>query len=127
MNRPMTQRSEFRPQAVPREAAHALALILSPFSPHIGEEIWKRLGHDKSLAKEPWPAFDAELVKDDVIAIGVQINGKVRSSVELPVNADEAAARAMATSDPKLVPHLEGKTIKKVIYVPGKILNFIVG
>ena len=113
--------------AVPREAAHALALILSPFSPHIGEEIWKRLGHDKSLAKEPWPAFDAELVKDDVIAIGVQINGKVRSSVELPVNADEAAARAMATSDPKLVPHLEGKTIKKVIYVPGKILNFIVG
>ncbi len=113
--------------AVPREAARALALIVSPFSPHVGEELWSRLGNGKSLAHEPWPKFDAELVKDDVIAIGVQVNGKVRGSVELPVNADEAMARELGAADAKVKEFLAGKTVKKVVYVPGRILNFIVG
>jgi leucyl-tRNA synthetase len=111
---------------VPVEAVRALSLIVAPFAPHVAEEIWQRLGHAHSLAREPWPAFDPELVKDDVIAIGVQINGKVRSAVELPIAADEASAKALASSDPKMKALLEGKTVKKVIYVPGKILNFIV-
>ncbi len=113
--------------AVPREAANAFALILSPFAPHLGEELWQRLGHTESLAFEPWPAFDPALVKDDVIEMGVQVNGKMRGTVKLPAGADEATARAEANKDAKIAAHLEGKAVKKVVYVPGKILNFIVG
>ncbi len=113
--------------AVPREAAKAFTLILSPFAPHLGEELWQRLGGTESLAHEPWPTFDPALVKDDVIEMGVQINGKTRSTITLPANAVEADAKAAALADAKVASQVEGKTIKKVIFVPGKILNLIVG
>ena len=113
--------------AVPRPAAKIFALMLSPFAPHLGEELWQRLGGKESLAYEPWPAFDPNLVKDDVIEMGVQVNGKTRGTVQLPVGAPEAIAREKALLDPKVASQVEGKTIKKVVYVPGKILNFIVG
>ncbi len=112
--------------SAPRTAVEALALVLSPFAPHLGEEIWQRLGHDTSLAYAPWPAYDPSLVKDDIVEIGVQVNGKIRGTVTLPADADEAAARSAAMADAKIAPHLAGKTVKKVVYVPGKILNVIV-
>jgi leucyl-tRNA synthetase len=111
----------------PRESAKALALLVSPFAPHIGEELWQRLGAKDLLAYEPWPAFDAELVKDDVIEIGVQVNGKARASVQIAASADEETAKAAALADPKIQGFTTGKTIKKVIYVKGRILNLIVG
>ena len=112
--------------ATPRESAKALALLVSPFAPHIGEELWQRLGAKELLAYEPWPAFDAALVKDDVIEIGVQVNGKARASVQIAVDADEETAKAAALADPKIQSFTTGKTIKKVIYVKGRILNLIV-
>jgi leucyl-tRNA synthetase len=122
--------------AVPREAAEALTLIVSPFAPHLGEELWQRLGHTHpgalaaraaaTLAYEPWPAFDPALVIDDVIEMGVQVNGKLRGVIQIAREAAEDAARALAMADPKIKAHVEGKPLKKVIYVPGKILNFIV-
>jgi leucyl-tRNA synthetase len=111
----------------PLESAKALALMVSPFAPHIGEELWQRLGAKELLAYEPWPSFDAELVKDDVIEIGVQVNGKARASVQIGVDADEATAKAAALEDAKVKLFTDGKTIKKVIYVKGRILNLIVG
>jgi len=114
-------------ETVPREAAEAFTLILSPFAPHLGEELWQRLGHGESLAHHPWPSFDAALVVDDKKEIGVQVNGKVRSAIMLPVAATQDEAVAEARKDPKVNGFVEGKTIKKIIYVPGKILNFIVG
>jgi leucyl-tRNA synthetase len=113
-------------EAVPREAARQLALIVSPFAPHLGEELWQRLGGAKSLAYEPWPVFDPALVKDDVVEIGVQVNGKARGAVQIAVNADEATARAAALAEPKVAAFVEGKTVKKLVYVPGKIINVIV-
>jgi leucyl-tRNA synthetase len=113
--------------AVPREALSDFALIVAPFAPHIAEEIWERLGNATSLAYAPWPTFDRELVKDDVIEIGVQVNGKVRGAVSLPVGADQETARAAAFADPKVFAHVDGKAVKKIIYVPGKIFNIIVG
>ena len=104
----------------------ALALLVSPFAPHLGEEAWERLGSTKSLAHEPWPTFDPALVKDDTREIGVQVNGKVRGVVSIAVDADEATARAAALAEPKVAAHVEGKTVKKFIYVPGKIVNVIV-
>lgn len=113
--------------AAPEEAVGTLALLLSPFAPHLGEEIWERLGHAKSLAYEPWPAFDPALVKDDEVEIGVQVNGKLRGTVRLPADAGEEAARAAALGEERVRVHVEGKTVKKFIYVRGKIANFIVG
>jgi leucyl-tRNA synthetase len=112
---------------VPVQAARMLTLVLSPFAPHLGEELWQRLGGARSLAYEPWPAFDPALVKDDVVEIGVQVNGKARASIQIPADADEAAAKAIALEDARIKDFTAGKSIKKVIYVKGRILNLIVG
>ena len=113
-------------KATPRAVAKTFALILSPFAPHAGEELWQRLGGATTLAYEPWPAFDPALVKDDVVDIGVQVNGKARGNVVIAVDADEETAKAAALADERVKAFTEGKTIKKVIYVKGRILNFIV-
>jgi len=112
--------------AVPRDAARTFALLVSPFAPHLGEELWEQLGGTASLACEPWPSFDPELVKDDVVEIGVQVNGKLRGVVELAIDATQDTAMAAAHAAPNVASHLEGKTVKKVVYVAGKILNIIV-
>ncbi len=112
--------------AVPRPAAQTLLLLLAPFAPHLAEELWEQLGGTQSLACEPWPTFDPAELVDDEVEIGVQVNGKVRSTVLLPKDADEATARALALDDAKVKSHVDGKTVKKVIYVAGRILNFIV-
>jgi leucyl-tRNA synthetase len=116
--------------AVPYDAARSLALIVSPFAPHLGEEVWERLHPGRTpetLAYEPWPDFDPALVKDDIVEIGVQVNGKLRATITLSVDADAATAREMALSESRVRAHLEGKTEKNFIYVKGKIANFIVG
>jgi leucyl-tRNA synthetase len=111
----------------PREALEKLVLCLSPFAPHLAEELWELLGHAPSVANAPWPQFDPALCVDDVLEIAVQVNGKVRGRAALPRDADEAAARAAALADPNVSKFLDGKQLKKLVYVPGKILNFIVG
>src|SRR5258708_35133855 len=116
--------------AVPFEAARVLTLLVWPFAPHLGEELWHRL-HGRSapasLAREPWPSFDPDLVRDEVVEIGVQVNGKLRGTITLAVDADEHAARAASLAEPRVAQHLEGKTVKKLVYVKAKIVNFIVG
>jgi len=110
----------------PREAVEKLLLCLSPFAPHLAEELWERVGHAPSVANVTWPTFDPELCIDDVLEIAVQVNGKVRGRAELARDAAEATAQEVALADPNVSKFLEGKTIKKLVYVPGKILNFIV-
>ncbi|MBL0193667.1 MAG: leucine--tRNA ligase [Myxococcales bacterium] len=112
--------------AVPREAARVLVLLVSPFAPHLGEELWSRLGATESLAYEPWPTFDAALVRDSEIEIGVQVNGKVRSVITLEVDATEETARAVALEDAKVRAFIGDKSVKKFIYVKGKIVNVVV-
>jgi leucyl-tRNA synthetase len=118
-------------ERVPRDAARTLALLLSPFAPHLGEELWSRLRDagqpETSLAYAPWPEFDPALVRDDIVAIGVQVNGKHRGTISVPAEADEALVREAALSEERVKAHVDGKAIKKVIYVKGKIINFIVG
>jgi leucyl-tRNA synthetase len=111
---------------VPRAAAETFALLLAPFAPHLAEELWERLGHPDSLASAPWPTFDPALVVDDVVEIGVQVNGKTRSRVNLRRDASEGDARAAIAADPALKPYLEGKAEKRFLYVPGKIINVVV-
>jgi leucyl-tRNA synthetase len=110
----------------PVAAMEIFTLLLSPLAPHIGEELWRVLGHEQSLAHEPWPQYDPALLKDDQVEIPVQINGKLRGRVMVAADADKAAIERTAREDPKIVAALEGKTVRKVVVVPGKMVNFVV-
>lgn len=111
---------------VPREAARTLVLLLSPIAPHLCEELWQRLGGTDTIAFERWPAYDEALVRDEMVEIGVQVNGKVRGRVMLPRDATEADAMAAALAQDNVQAHVSGKAVKKVIYRPAQILNIIV-
>jgi len=110
----------------PRAAIEKLVLVLAPFAPHLAEELWSRFGHSPSIADVSWPAFDPALCEDDEREIGVQVNGKVRGRAMLSLKATEDEARKAGLADPNVAKFVEGKTLRKVVYVPGKILNFIV-
>jgi leucyl-tRNA synthetase len=111
----------------PRLAMETFTLLLAPLAPHAAEELWQILGHDRSLACEPWPEFDPALLKDDQIEIPVQVNGKLRAKVVVPAVADAGEIEAKARRDERIAALLEGKTVRKVVVVPGKLVNFVVG
>jgi leucyl-tRNA synthetase len=110
----------------PKEAMEKFVLLLSPFAPHIAEELWSILGHDKTLAYEPFPTYDAEAIKETTLEIPVSINGKLRSKIVIAAEADESAMEQIALTDAKIVELLSGKTIVKKIIVSGKMVNFVV-
>jgi leucyl-tRNA synthetase len=110
---------------VPFEAAEKLALMVSPFAPHLGEECWSLLGHKETLAYHPWVDYDEALCVDDTVNMGVQVNGKARGSITIAVDADQETAMAAAKAVERVMSQLEGKEIKKIIYVPGRILNIV--
>jgi leucyl-tRNA synthetase len=110
----------------PRSIMEAFVLILSPFAPHIAEELWQLLGHEKTLSYEPWPQYDEALTQDAEIEIPVQILGKLRSKVVVPAGSDQAALIAAARADNRIAELLSGKEVVKTIVVPGKLVNFVV-
>jgi len=101
-------------------------LLLSPLAPHLAEELWSLLGGAKSLAYESWPTFDPQLVEDAVIDVPVQINGKLRAKITVAAKADQATVEAAARREDLIASYLEGKTVVKVVYVPGRLMNFVV-
>jgi len=110
----------------PGWALERLVLVLAPFAPHIAEELWQRLGHPDSLAHEPWPAWDPALVLEDTVTVAVQVNGKLRATLELPRGLASDQVREIALADERIQKYLEGATIKKVIHVPDKLLSLVV-
>ena len=111
----------------PREVMEPLARMVAPLCPHLGEELWARLGHAASLTYEPFPAADPALLEDDTVEVPVQVNGKVRARITVPAGADEAAHLAVAMSDAKVIAALGGKDPIKTIVVPGRTVNLVVG
>lgn len=107
------------------ETAKTVAKILSPYAPHAAEEMWANLGEKTSVSLEQWPSFDADLAKDDLITMAVQVNGKTRSTLEVPADIDKDEFLKMAKADEKVSKFLDG-TIVKEIYVPGRICNIVV-
>jgi leucyl-tRNA synthetase len=110
---------------VSKKTAELFALILSPYAPHLAEELWATLGHTKTLAYEKWPDYNAALAKDEMITIAVQINGKTRATFEVDADISKDHFMALIKADEKVSKYLQG-TIVKEIYVPGKICNFVV-
>ena len=112
--------------AAVREALDALVLMISPFAPHMAEELWHMLGHAESLAKGRWPAFDPEVAKADEVVVPVQINGKVRARLTVRAGASDDELREAALADPVVRQHTAGKTILKVVIAKGTLVSLVV-
>ena len=113
--------------SLPRAVAEPFVLLLAPLAPHLAEELWARLGHQESLAYHAWPVADHALLKADVIEIPVQVNGKVRGKITVPAEAAESEVIEIAKADANVGKHLAGQSLKRAIYVRGRIVNFVVG
>ncbi|MFC9433524.1 leucine--tRNA ligase [Nocardia sp. NPDC057030] len=113
------------PDGAPRTVVEPLVLMLAPLSPHIAEELWERLGHTASLAHGPFPVADPALLVDESVEYPIQVNGKVRSRIQVPADADTAAIEAAALSDDKIAALLNGAAPRKLIVVPGRLINIV--
>ncbi|MCB0963031.1 MAG: class I tRNA ligase family protein, partial [Acidimicrobiales bacterium] len=111
---------------VPRDAAEPLVLLLAPLAPHLAEELWSRLGHETSLAYEPFPVADEAWLVDDLVELPVSLNGKVKARVVVAADASADEFEATARADEKVAALLEGREVRKVIAVPGRMINFVV-
>jgi len=116
----------FKQGTISKDQAERFVLILSPYAPHLAEELWERLGHDQSLAYEPWPNYDEAMIAEEIIELAVQVNGKVRGRISVPADADEDAVIEAALAERNVSTAVGGKDILKKIVVPGRLVNLVV-
>ncbi|HKX07738.1 MAG TPA: class I tRNA ligase family protein, partial [Stellaceae bacterium] len=109
-----------------REALEVLCKLIAPMMPHLAEALWAALGHQTLLAEERWPVADPALVAEERVTIAVQVNGKLRGTLELPRDTETAAAESAALALPTVARHLDGRAPRKVIIVPNRIVNVVV-
>jgi leucyl-tRNA synthetase len=109
-----------------KEVIERFLILLSPFAPHITEELWQQLGYKDSIHKQKWPKYDSELIKEEMITLIIQVNGKVRDKIEVEADISEEKAKKLAISSQKVQKWISGKEIKKIIFVPGKLINIVV-
>lgn len=110
-----------------REAVENFIMMINPIMPHLAEELWAQSGNTQSLVDCAWPKYNEDLLVQDTITIGVQVNGKVRATITLPADADQNKAQEIALAEEKIQKAMDGKTLRKFIYVPGRIVNVVVG
>jgi leucyl-tRNA synthetase len=115
-----------RTSSRPRAIFEPFVLVLSPFAPHIAEELWAKLGHKDTLAYATWPAFDPALLVEDTVTMAVQVNGKLRATLDLPRGLEQADVQAAAFADERVARYVTGAVIKKVIHVKDKLFNVVV-
>ena len=116
-----------RPQPpAPRWAFETLVLLVSPFAPHIAEELWQRLGHSNSITLESWPSYDAAALQQADVLMVVQVNGKVRTRLTVPAQISEAQLKELVLADANVQRHLNGQPVKQFIVVPKRLVNIVV-
>jgi leucyl-tRNA synthetase len=113
-------------RAVMQEALETVVLMLSPVVPHAAHALWRELGHARAVVDEPWPVPDPAALERDAVEVVVQVNGRLRGRVTVPVGADEATVREAALADPNVQRFMEGRPLRKFVYVPGKLANVVV-
>lgn len=113
--------------AATSDVVEDLIVMLAPFAPHFAEENWERLGHDGSIFDSPWPTWDERLTVEDTVEIAVQVSGKTRSRVTVARDADQGVVVEAAQRDAAVRRFTEGKEVRKVVYVPNRLLNLVVG
>jgi leucyl-tRNA synthetase len=111
---------------VMKNAAESVMLLISPIVPHIAEELWHALGHSESILKAPWPKWKEDALRAEEVLVVVQVNGKLRSRIVIPADATAEQMEQTALGDAKTQDFIEGKTIKKIVVVPGKLVNIVV-
>jgi len=116
----------YKEDVFPKEYAEGFIKLMNPICPHITEEMWQRLGHDNTIAYEPWPTYDESKTIDDTISIGVQVNGKLRATIEVGLNEDKDSIQEKALNEENVKKYTDGNTIVKVIVIPGRIVNVVV-
>jgi len=109
------------------EALRTFVMVLGPFAPHHAEELWAAMGEEYSVHEQAWPGYEEALIQAQEITLVVQVNGKLRDRIDAPADISEEAARELALSSARVRPHLEGKELRKSIYVPGRLVNLVVG
>lgn len=109
-----------------QETLEKLLILLSPFAPHIAEELWQKLGHKKSIIIESWPKYDKSKIKDETVEFVIQINGKVRAKLELPADVTEKEAVSAVKKLKNIKKYIDGKKIKKIIFVSGRLISFVI-
>jgi leucyl-tRNA synthetase len=107
------------------EALSALTRLVAPFIPHLAEECWELLGGDGMVCNAPWPKADPALLAKDEIVLGVQVNGKRRAEITVPASADNQTVEHAALSDDGVKRHIDGKTVRKIVVVPGRVVNIV--
>jgi leucyl-tRNA synthetase len=112
--------------AVLKESIEALVRMLSPFAPHMTEELWEMLGHQGGIVAAGWPSFDEAVARAEVIVVPVQVNGKVRARLSVPADTTEERLRDLAVADPQIAKHLEGRTVVKVVVAGGRLVNIVI-
>ena len=120
-----SHKSEVAASGAYKRAIDALILLLSPAAPHLAEELWRATGHEYSVHQQPWPEYDENLGAANEFELVVQVNGKVRDRVMLPVGTDEDRVRQVVLTRPRIIELLNGGQPRKVIYIPGKILSIV--
>ncbi|WP_404840919.1 class I tRNA ligase family protein [Alkalilimnicola ehrlichii] len=113
-------------RSVLQEGLEAAVLILAPIAPHIAHTLWNALGHDEPVVDAAWPDHDPQALTRDSIELAVQVNGKLRGQIQVPADADKAACEAAALSEPNVKRFIEGKSLARVIVVPGRLVNLVV-
>jgi leucyl-tRNA synthetase len=116
----------YKQDELPKSYLEIFIQLLSPFAPHLAEELWERLGRNESLTYTPWPKYDPEKVIDEMIEYPVMIKGKVRLKITISADADEASIKEAVLAEEKLGKYLEGKSIRKWIIVPGKVVTIVI-
>jgi leucyl-tRNA synthetase len=111
---------------VPRSVAEPLVLMLAPLAPHAAEELWSRLGHEESLAWHAFPEADPALLVEKTVEVPVQVNGKVRTVLSVPTGLDPNGLEAAARADARVAAALDGREVRRVVVVPGRLINFVV-
>ncbi len=114
-------------EPIGRDAVESFVLLLSPFAPHLSEEIWQAMGKTQTLAYEPWPVYDPEKIIVNDVTMAFQVNGKLRATVKVPADLTDDAVTQIAVSNPQVQKFTEGKTVRKIIVVKNKIVNIVVG
>jgi len=113
-------------QVRPKSVVEKFVQILAPFAPHIAEELWQKLGHTDSLAYEPWPEYEPELIKEKEIELAVQVNGKIRDRIVISADADEEKIKQDALSSEKVIAAMTGKEPKKIIVIKSRLVNIVI-
>ena len=108
-----------------REALEALTILIGPMMPHLAEELWRLMGHEALLIDQAWPVADPNLVRDDTVKLAVQVNGKLRATIDLPRDIGQEQAQVAALALPEVQKMLEGKPVRKVVVVPNRVINVV--